>query len=31
MTVTKFNYPIHWAQKISKNKYLEPIDKKILK
>ena len=31
MTVTKFNYPIHWAQKISKNKYLEPIDKKNIK
>jgi pseudaminic acid cytidylyltransferase len=31
MTVTKFNYPIHWAQKINKNNILEAVDKKNMK
>jgi N-acylneuraminate cytidylyltransferase len=30
MTVTKYNYPINWAQKINKKGFLEPIQKKKL-
>ena len=26
MTVTKYNYPVNWAQKLSSNKYLLPLD-----
>jgi len=26
MTVTKYNYPINWAQKLSSNNYLLPLD-----
>jgi len=26
MTVTKYNYPVNWAQKLSKKKYLIPLD-----
>ena len=26
MTVTKYNYPINWAQKLSPNNYLLPLD-----
>ena len=31
MTVTKYNYPINWAQKLSSNNYLLPLDKFSLK
>ena len=31
MTVTKYNYPINWAQKISSKNYLLPLDKINLK
>ena len=31
MTVTKYNYPIHWAQKLSSNNHLLPLDKFSLK
>ncbi len=31
MTVTKYNYPINWAQKLSSKNYLLPLDKFSLK
>ena len=31
MTVTKYNYPINWAQKLHKKKYLIPLDDFSLK
>ncbi len=31
MTVTKYNYPVNWAQKLSSNNYLLPLDKFSLK
>lgn len=31
MTVTKYNYPVNWAQRLSKNNYLLPLDKFNLK
>jgi N-acylneuraminate cytidylyltransferase len=31
MTVTKYNYPINWAQKLSSKNYLLPLDKFNLK
>ena len=31
MTVTKYNYPVNWAQKLSSNNYLLPLDEFNLK
>ena len=31
MTISKFNKPVQWAQKINSRGYLEPISKKKLK